>query len=71
MIVKLAAYCMLSCWSAPPLSPPPARLPPLPDPQEAYELIMGKRAGKDVEGRPTEKSSWDFHDCERLLLDLS
>ncbi|KAI7842627.1 hypothetical protein COHA_003731 [Chlorella ohadii] len=30
--------------------------------QEAYELIMGKRAGKDVEGRPAEKSSWDFHD---------
>jgi curved DNA-binding protein CbpA len=30
--------------------------------QEAYELIMGKRAGKDVDGRPTEKSSWDFHD---------
>ncbi len=29
---------------------------------------MGKRAGKDVEGRPAEKSSWDFHDCERQHL---
>lgn len=33
-------------------------------PQEAYELIMGKRAGKDVDGRPTAKSDWDFFDCE-------
>lgn len=36
-------------------------------PQEAYELIMGKRAGKDVDGRPTAKSDWDFFDCECTL----
>jgi hypothetical protein len=30
--------------------------------QEAYELIIGKRQGKEVEGRPTDKSGWDFHD---------
>lgn len=39
----------------PPTHPPPA-------PQEAYELILGKRAGKEVEGRPASQSGWSFHD---------
>ncbi len=30
--------------------------------QEAYELIMGKRSGKDLEGVPGNRSSWSFHD---------
>lgn len=30
--------------------------------QEAYELIMGKRSGKDLEGVPGSRSSWSFHD---------
>lgn len=30
--------------------------------QEAYELIVGKRQGKDIDGRPADKSGWQFHD---------
>ncbi|EFN55777.1 hypothetical protein CHLNCDRAFT_145222 [Chlorella variabilis] len=30
--------------------------------QEAYELIMGKRQGKDIDNRPADKSGWQFHD---------
>ncbi|KAI3437902.1 hypothetical protein D9Q98_000347 [Chlorella vulgaris] len=30
--------------------------------QEAYELIMGKRQGKDIDKRPADKSGWQFHD---------
>lgn len=49
----------------PPLAPHPA------PPQEAYELIVGKRQGKDIDGRPSEKSGWQFHDwCATLPSSL-
>lgn len=31
--------------------------------QEAYELVMGKRQGKEVPGRPGSRGQdWEFHD---------
>lgn len=52
----------LALWRAHTHNPSPAPFPPPPLEQEAYELIMGKRSGKDLEGVPGSRSSWSFHD---------
>lgn len=50
------------------LAPSPQTTPLVCVEQEAYELIMGKRAGKDIDSTPASQGSWSFHDCEPPVL---